>query len=154
MQPLSDLSIVLLEDEYLIALDAEDILQSLGFRDIKVVNTLAAAAEIAQRGSADLAILDLNINGEMSLGVAHMFREQGVPIVFASGYELRNRLTPELESGGVYLRKPYTLESLKRAIQAALEQAAARSGADLGIRPAVLSGSEAAQNSNAGDRRS
>jgi len=40
--------------------------------------------------------------------------------VFASGYELRDRLSAELEHGGVYLRKPYTSDSLKEAVHTAL----------------------------------
>ena len=121
MRPFSGLSVLLLEDEYLIALDAEDILSSLGVKQIQIVNSLAGAAEIAENGGVDLAILDLNINGELSLDVARQFRERGTPIVFASGYELRDRISAELERGGVYLRKPYTSESLKEAVHTALE---------------------------------
>jgi DNA-binding response OmpR family regulator len=121
MRPLSGLSVLLLEDEYLIALDAEDILTSLGVKQVQIVNTLAGAADAAENSDVDLAILDLNINGEMSLGVAQLFRQRGTPIVFASGYELRDRISAELEHGGVYLRKPYTSDSLKEAVHTALE---------------------------------
>jgi CheY-like chemotaxis protein len=123
MRPFNGLSILLLEDEYLIALDAEDILTSLGVTQIKIVNTLAGAADAAQNGDVDLAILDLNINGELSLDVAQLFRQRGTPIVFASGYELRDRISAELEQGDVYLRKPYTSESLKEAVHTALGNA-------------------------------
>jgi CheY-like chemotaxis protein len=126
MEPFSSLSILLLEDEYLIALDAADILKSLGVKQIQTVNTLPAAADIAATGGVDLAILDLNINGELSLGVAELLRKNGVPIVFASGYELRERISAELENGDVYLRKPYTSDSLKEAMHTALGQASAR----------------------------
>ena len=121
MRPFSGLSVLLLEDEYLIALDAEDILTSLGVKQIQVVNTLAGAAEAAENGGVDLAILDLNINGELSLDVARQFREHGTPIVFASGYELRDRISAEIEQGDVYLRKPYTSESLQEAVHTALD---------------------------------
>jgi CheY-like chemotaxis protein len=126
MEPFRSLSILLLEDEYLIALDAADILTSLGVKQVQTVNTLKGAAEAAANGGVDLAILDLNINGEMSLGVADLFRQKAVPIVFASGYELRERISSELESGDVYLRKPYTSDSLKDAMQAALDHTSTR----------------------------
>lgn len=122
MNQSGELSVVLLEDEYLIALDAKDNLEALGVRNIQVVNTLAGAAAVAQTGDIDVAVLDLNINGEMSLEVAEMFRKRGIPIVFASGYELRNRIDPDLEEAAVHLRKPYTAESLKEAIEAALSK--------------------------------
>jgi DNA-binding response OmpR family regulator len=126
MEPFSSLSILLLEDEYLIALDAADILKSIGVKQIQTVNSLAAAAEIAVNGGVDLAILDLNINGELSLGVAELLRKNGVPIVFASGYELRERISVELEKADVYLRKPYTSDSLREAMRTALDQPSAR----------------------------
>jgi CheY-like chemotaxis protein len=122
MTTFSELSIMLLEDEYLIALDAEDNLAALGVKSVRVVNTLAAAAAIAEMGDVDVAILDLNINGEMSFEVAEMFRKKGIPVVFASGYELRNRFDHDLEGSAVHLRKPYTSESLKNAIEAALSK--------------------------------
>jgi CheY-like chemotaxis protein len=124
MTPFSELSVVLLEDEYLIALDAEHNLETLGVKSVRVVNTLAGAAAIAESGDVDVAILDLNINGEMSFEVAGMFRKRGIPIVFASGYELRNRIDPDLEDTAVHLRKPYTTESLKGALEAALRKPA------------------------------
>ena len=113
---------MLLEDEYLIALDAEQNLEALGVKSVRVVNTLAGAAAIAEAGDVDVAILDLNINGEMSFEVAEMFRKKGIPIVFASGYELRDRFDPDLEGVAVHLRKPYTAESLKAALEAALSK--------------------------------
>jgi CheY-like chemotaxis protein len=125
MKGISDLSVMLLEDEFLIALDAKDILDSLGVKHVEVVNTLAKATAIAQSGNVDVAILDLNINGEMSFGVAEMFRERGIPIVFASGYELRGRIDAEMEEAVVHLRKPYTCETLKHAIEQALNKQAA-----------------------------
>lgn len=122
MNPFSELSVVLLEDEYLIALDAEQNLEVLGVKRVRVVNTLAGAAAIAEAGDVDVAILDLNINGEMSFEVAEMFRKKGIPIVFASGYELRDRFDADLEGAAVHLRKPYTAESLKDALTAALSK--------------------------------
>ena len=122
MNPFSELSVVLLEDEYLIALDAEQNLEVLGVKRVRVVNTLAGAAAIAEAGDVDVAILDLNINGEMSFEVAEMFRKKGIPIVFASGYELRDRFDADLEGAAVHLRKPYTAESLKDALEAALSK--------------------------------
>jgi CheY-like chemotaxis protein len=122
MRPLNSLSVMLLEDEYLIALDAENNLEALGVKSIRVVNTLAGAAATAEAGDVDVAILDLNINGEMSYAVAEMFRKRGIPIVFASGYELRDRIDADLEGAAVHLRKPYTAEGLRDAIEAALSK--------------------------------
>ena len=117
MTQLDNLSVMLLEDEYLIALDGEEILKSLGVKHVQIASTLAAAAELAGQGGMDVAILDLNINGEMSWDIADSLHRRGVPIVFASGYELRDRMDSEL---GVFLKKPYTRETVKQALEAAL----------------------------------
>ena len=117
MKKFDRLSVMFLEDEFLIALDGEGMLNSLGVKHVQVINTLPAAAELAEKGDVDVAVLDLNINGEMSWRIADMLHRRGIPIVFASGYELRDRIDTEL---GVFLKKPYTPESLKEALEAAL----------------------------------
>ena len=93
---------------------------------MQIVNTLSAAAEIAGRGEVDVAVLDVNINGEMSFDLAEAFRKNGTPVIFASGYELRERISAELEEGDVYLTKPYTSETLKEALLAAIAFKAGR----------------------------
>jgi|SoiMethySBSTD1v2_1073268.scaffolds.fasta_scaffold1127754_1 CheY-like chemotaxis protein len=123
MKRIGDLSVMLLEDEFLIALDAEDILDSLGVKDVQVVNTIAKATVMAQSANIDVAILDLNINGAMSFGVAEILLARRIPIVFASGYELRGRIDAEMEDTVVHLRKPYTGETLKAALEEALSKA-------------------------------
>lgn len=134
MTRFSELSVMLLEDEYLIALDAEHNLESLGVKSVRLVNALPAAAAIAEAGDVDVAVLDLNINGEMSLEVADMFRRKGIPIVFASGYELHDRIDADLENTAVHLRKPYTAQGLKLALEAALSKPVAPSspGTEIG----------------------
>ena len=133
MRPLNGLSVMLLEDEYLIALDAEQNLEALGVKRVRVVNTLDGAADIAEVGDVDVAILDLNINGEMSFKVAEMFRKKGIPIVFASGYEIRDRIDADLEGAAIHLRKPYTAEGLKEALEAALSKPVAAPAPTTGI---------------------
>jgi CheY-like chemotaxis protein len=117
MTKFDSLSVMFLEDEFLIALDGEGMLNSLGVKHVQVVNTLQAAAELAEKGDVDVALLDLNVNGEMSWRIADILHRRGIPVVFASGYELRDT---EL---GVFLKKPYTPESLKEALEAALAKA-------------------------------
>ena len=117
--PLSGLSVLLLEDEFLIALDAEDILTSLGAAQVEIVNTLAAARAALENAGYDLALLDINVNGEMSFPVAERFVQANIPVVFASGYELRE---PPLLNGTPVpcVSKPYTRDALKGVVMAAL----------------------------------
>jgi CheY-like chemotaxis protein len=117
--PLSGLSILLLEDEFLIALDAQDILMELGAAQVEVVNTLDAARAALERPLFDLALLDINVNGEMSFPVAEQLAVRNVPVVFASGYELRE--PPRLNgTPACCISKPYTSENLKIALLSTL----------------------------------
>ncbi len=118
MKSLSELSVLLVEDEYLIALQAEQMLADMGIRSIEIASTWNAASKRAEEGHFDVAILDVNLNGQMSFPIAGKLSERGIPFVFASGYDLRERGQYGLE--GVFLAKPYTSEGLNEALLSAL----------------------------------
>lgn len=119
MQNLDGARVLLLEDEFLIALDAEQILQELGAQQVETAATLGEAEQHARDGEFDIALLDVNINGEMSFGLADSLRARGVPVVFATGYELKDRAIPNLDTA-FCVSKPYTSERLRQALCAAL----------------------------------
>lgn len=119
MLDLDGARVLLLEDEFLIALDAEQILQELGAEQVETASTLSEAEEHARGGHFDIALLDVNINGEMSFDLAESLRARGVPVVFATGYELKDRAIPNLDTA-FCVSKPYTSERLRQALCAAL----------------------------------
>jgi CheY-like chemotaxis protein len=119
MNPLAGLSVLLVEDEYLIALDAEQILKDLGVGEVEIIATLDAAEKRAKHGTFDLAVLDVNLNGQVSFPIADTIRKRRIPFVFASGYELRDRCPAGMEDV-VCVTKPYTGERLKAALLTAL----------------------------------
>ena len=119
MGVLSGRKIVILEDEYLIALDAEGILTDLG-AEVHIATNLPEAEKLSQMDNVDLALLDVNINGEFSFPVAQKFHERKIPIVFASGYELKARAFPGADLGAC-IAKPYTPERLRKAVVGALD---------------------------------
>lgn len=122
MHSFDGLSVLLLEDEYLIAMDTEQTLKSFGVANVNVVNTLEEAAKVAANEPIDVAILDININGRSSFEVAERLREKGTPIIFASGYGSRKRHGAVVEDA-IYLNKPYTKEALRESLLAALQKA-------------------------------
>jgi CheY-like chemotaxis protein len=119
MGSLVGISVLLVEDEYLIALDAEQILKGLGVANVEIASTLHEGEKCVEEGRFDLAVLDVNLNGQFSFPIAETLRRRGIPVVFASGYELRDR-TPAGFEAGVCVTKPYTSERLKEALSAAL----------------------------------
>ena len=121
MGDIAGLSVLLVEDEYLIALDAAEILKGLGVANVETVATFERAEKHAVDGQFDVAVLDVNINGRYSFPIAKTIEQRGIPVVFASGYELRDRATGLGDV--ICVTKPYTGERLKSALSAALAKA-------------------------------
>lgn len=126
--PLENRSVLLIEDEFLIAIDAETMLRELGAAAVEIVSNFEAALEHAENGSYDLVVLDLNLNGTLSFPIAEAFERRNIPVVFASGYELRNRPLAGFP-GGTVVSKPYTAERFREAIESRLGLAPKKSGA-------------------------
>lgn len=110
------LRIFVVEDEALIAMLMEDILADLGHEVSAVASHLRQACDIAQTGTFDLAILDVNLDGQPSYPIAKMLRERGIPFAFATGYG-GNGLEREFANVPT-LAKPYVTEDVQRLIAA------------------------------------
>ena len=78
-------SILIVEDEMIVAMLMEDILRSLGVEDVHIVNDVAGALTIIENVSVDCAVLDLLVRDGKTLDVAEALDAKGIPYVFASG---------------------------------------------------------------------
>ena len=79
------LSVLILEDEPLIAIDIEDTLQSVGFQIAAVLNSCEAATEWLAERSPDVAILDINLKDGSCEVVAEKLVNRGVPFIVHTG---------------------------------------------------------------------
>ena len=111
-------SILVVEDEPLIAMMLEDFLETLGHRIHASCDNLADALSASETGGFDLAILDVNLKGELVWPVAEVLRSRGVPFVIASGGHVEP--PPASFAEAPLLEKPYTIDR----IGPVLEQAA------------------------------
>lgn len=110
-------STLILEDEPLLAFALEDMLLDLGSKDVRLATTIAEAMRLLETFTPDFAILDVNIRGERSYGVAGELNRREVPFVFATGYGDAEH--PEALKAVPTLTKPYSTEELKLALTAA-----------------------------------
>jgi two-component sensor histidine kinase/two-component SAPR family response regulator len=78
--------ILLVEDEALIGMMMVDILQELGFSVLGPVTNVTEAAEAANQGNFDYAILDINLKGELVYPVADILLASNLPFLFVTGY--------------------------------------------------------------------
>jgi CheY-like chemotaxis protein len=80
------LRVLLVEDESIIAMLLEDVLQQLGHQVVGPAARVSKAMELAEHEALDVAILDVNLNGQKVYPVAAVLAARGIPFVFASGY--------------------------------------------------------------------
>ncbi len=86
MSGLASKRILVVDDENLIAMLAEDMLRELGAVPVGPASTVQEAIEFIERTQFDAAILDVNLNGATSEELARRLRQEGVPFIVVTGY--------------------------------------------------------------------
>lgn len=103
------------EDEFLVAVLLEQDLQSAGYEVAGPFTRLPEAIAAAERETLDLALLDMNMNGQMAYPVADCFLARGTPLLLLSGYGAMD--LPERLRGVPRVSKPYDKATLLREIE-------------------------------------
>jgi CheY-like chemotaxis protein len=110
--------ILVVEDELMIRMLLEDMLGELGYTIAAEAARLDEALDAARNVAFDVAILDVNLNGQTIAPVAEALVARGTPFVFATGYGERG--LPEAYRDRPTLKKPFQMDGLSRALQSAL----------------------------------
>jgi CheY-like chemotaxis protein len=113
-------SVLIVEDESLISMMLEDFLDSLGHRVAGTCETVAEALARVEEGGFDVAIIDVNLNGERVWPVADRLVAKGIPYILATGGHIEP--PPPAHAAAPVLSKPFTLD----AIEPALDEACGR----------------------------
>jgi CheY-like chemotaxis protein len=86
--PFSGRRILLVEDEPIVAWLLNDILVDLGLAVVGPASSVNQALAMIDAESIDLAVLDVNLKGQMSYPIADVLVARGVPFVFSTGYDI------------------------------------------------------------------
>jgi CheY-like chemotaxis protein len=113
--------ILVVEDELMIRMLLEDMLGELGYTVAAEAARIEEALEAAKNADFDIAILDVNLNGQPISPVADALVARGMPFVFATGYGERG--LPEPYRDRPTLKKPFQMDGLKQMLQTALDRA-------------------------------
>jgi light-regulated signal transduction histidine kinase (bacteriophytochrome)/CheY-like chemotaxis protein len=97
--------VLLVEDQFLIALDVESMLLAAGAAQVETCATLAEAFARLAGFRPDIAVLDVQLGAETSEPLARRLGEMGVPFAFASGFSELD-MPAELQQVPL-VRKPY-----------------------------------------------
>jgi CheY-like chemotaxis protein len=80
-------SVLVVEDEMLLAMLLEDSLADFGCDVVGPVGRVADGVRLANSERLDGAILDVNVGGTDVFPVARELAKRGIPFVFVSGYD-------------------------------------------------------------------
>lgn len=122
---LSGLRLLIVEDEFLIAMDVEQLCREHGAAETIVVGTAAELSEHVAVAAFDAAILDVMVEGQTTLDAARGLAERGIPFVFATGYSDRTEVFSAFP-GVRIVGKPYAGEELVEAVAAVARGAVAK----------------------------
>ncbi len=114
--------VLIVEDELMIRMLLDGMLTDLGYTVVAEAGRVDEALAVAQKAEFDVAILDVNLNGQPITPVAEALVRRGLPFVFATGYGQRG--VPDAFRNNVTLQKPFQMEALERAIEAVVPKAA------------------------------
>jgi CheY-like chemotaxis protein len=113
--------VLVVEDEYLIRMLLEDMLDDLGYGVAAAVGSMAEARDFAANGEFNVAILDVNLDGQEIFPVADILAARRVPFVFVTGYGERS--LPDRYRDRPALQKPFQAEQLDSALAGLLATA-------------------------------
>jgi DNA-binding NarL/FixJ family response regulator len=117
--------ILIVEDDFLIAMQTETALAEAGFHVVGTATTAEEAIILAREQRPSLAVMDIRLAGERD-GVdaaSQLFRELNIRCIFATAHEdprTRERAEPYAPLG--WLAKPYTMPSLVNLVAEGLSK--------------------------------
>ena len=124
--------VLVAEDEFLVVLGLEEDLRAHGFVLVGPFATLAEVRVAVACERFDMALLDINLGGEMIFPVVDDLKARGTPIIFLSGYN--SGAVPERYRDSLRLDKPYDPARLIAALNdVAGKRAQVASSKELGV---------------------
>ncbi|XDD51502.1 response regulator [Leptospira sp. WS92.C1] len=119
-------SILIVDDEWLIAFNLQVSLQKLGYQIAGTARTADEALDLAERTKPDLILMDIRIEGELDgiQAAERIQKRMDVPVIFMTAFaddETFNRAVDKASMFG-YIAKPFQPQALKNSIEIALKQ--------------------------------
>jgi CheY-like chemotaxis protein len=114
--------VLVVEDEMLVAMMLEDMLTDLGCTVVATAGRVPEALKAIEAEAPDVAILDMNLNGERTDGLADTLAARGIPFAFATGYGVQQIEQPH--RARPLIAKPFQQSELEAALRKALARTA------------------------------
>ncbi len=113
--------VVIIEDEPLIAMDLENLVESLGHQVVGLARTKAEAVALARSARPGLVLADIRLaDGTSGLDAVNEILETfGVPVIFITAYP-ETLLTGQRPEPAFLISKPFRAETVKAIVSQAL----------------------------------
>jgi CheY-like chemotaxis protein len=112
--------VLLVEDEFLIAMDVEQLCRDHGAQEVRVVASHTELHPELLAGSRfDVAILDVKVQGKWTMDFARLLVKREIPFIFATGYSDVETFFSDFP-GAPVVSKPYTGVEVMEALSAAM----------------------------------
>lgn len=105
-------SILVVEDQIVVALELQDALEAAGYTVIGPAGHLDEALRLTDSRQIDAAVLDYDLHGQKVLPVARALKLRGVPFILVTG----NSADSVEDLGAPHMQKPVRGEAVVRAI--------------------------------------
>lgn len=113
--PLSDVRLLIIEDEPLISLMVEDFAVELGCQSYQTAASVDAALAAIVDFAPQIALVDCSLShGGPDFIVADALDDGAIPFIFTSGHH--SNILPVRHRDRDFLAKPFSMDSLKEAI--------------------------------------
>ena len=107
-------SILVVEDDYMIAQDVQSDLESAGAAVVGPVPSVSEALQLIESQTIDAAVLDVNLGEERSFPVAEALEERAIPFLFATGYNSAD--IPDQWQHATIVTKPLRMHAVQRLL--------------------------------------
>ncbi|WP_136637679.1 response regulator [Pseudooceanicola onchidii] len=108
-------TVLLCEDEPIVALDLKFMLEDMGFDVVGPFADVKSAKHSLDVGVPDIAVLDVNLRDGQVFPLADVLMQQGVPLIFHSGH-VDDREISRRYPGAETCMKPVNPAKLKGAL--------------------------------------
>jgi DNA-binding NtrC family response regulator len=120
-KPRRSAGILIVEDEFVVAMDLAITLQGAGYTVLGPVSSVAQALELLRHWRPEAALLDVVLrNGERVTPVARVLAAMEVPFMLASAQDAEHLAQEEVLTGAINVGKPVDAQALTQQLQALL----------------------------------
>jgi two-component system, response regulator PdtaR len=114
-------TILIVEDEFLIAMDLQLLLEESGWQVFGPAGSVRDALRLIEVELPSVALLDVNLAGELVTPLAEALKRRGVPFALASAHERPEKFGGAVLAGAPNAGKPTNARRLEDALIQALK---------------------------------